>query len=197
MAQWGSWAAACVRCGRNHPGEFRDGQTCGFKCGKAGHFMKKCPKNSQCSWKTGNRAQSLLVAPLDRAAPGGASSSTGEGPNCFYVITSHQEQENTPDVVTFMIKVFTFDFYALLDTWACLSSVTLYVLNKFEILPEKLCYPFYVSTPVGESILDERVYRDWPISINNKNTMADLVEFDMVYYDVILMPSCMLCINRV
>ena len=64
----------------------------------------------------GNKAQSSLVAPLDRAAPRGASSSTSGGANCVYVITSYQEQENTVDVVTVMIKVFTFDFYALLDT---------------------------------------------------------------------------------
>ena len=153
--------------------------------------MKECPKNSQCSWNMGNKAQSSLVAPLDRAAPRGASSSTSGGANCVYVITSYQEQENTVDVVTVMIKVFTFDFYALLDTWECLSIVTLYVLNMFEILPEKVCYPFYVSTPVGESILEERVYPDWPISIYIKNTMADLVEFYMVDYDVILGMECL------
>ena len=48
-----------------------------------------------------------------------------------------------------MIKVFTFDVYALLDPWASLSFMTPYVANKFEILPEKLCEPFYVSKSWG------------------------------------------------
>ena len=40
-----------------------------------------------------------------------------------------------------------------------------------------------VSTPVGKSILAERVYHDCHVSINHKNTMADLVELDLVDFD--------------
>ncbi|WMV07439.1 hypothetical protein MTR67_000824 [Solanum verrucosum] len=58
-----------------------------------------------------------------------------------------------------MIKVFTLDVYALLD------QEQVYLL---------------------ESILAERVYRDCVISINHKNSMADLIELDMVDFDVIL-----------
>ncbi|KAH0669267.1 hypothetical protein KY285_023426 [Solanum tuberosum] len=87
-----------------------------------------------------------------------------------------------------MIKVFAFDVYALLDPSASLSFVTPYVANKFEVIPEKIYEPYCVSTPVGESILAERVYRDYVISINHKDTMADLVELDMVDFDVILVP---------
>ena len=35
-----------------------------------------------------------------------------------------------------------------------------------------------------ESILAEKVYRDCPISINQKNTMDDLERLDMVDFDV-------------
>ncbi|XP_015057648.1 uncharacterized protein LOC107003914 [Solanum pennellii] len=72
------------------------------------------------------------------------------------------------------------------DPGESLSFLTPYVANKFEILPEKFCEPFGVSTLVGQSILEEKVYRDCPISINHKNNMADLVEVDMVDFDVIL-----------
>ena len=85
-----------------------------------------------------------------------------------------------------MIEVFTFDIYALLDLGASLSFVTPYVANQFGIILDKLCEPFCAFTNVGESILTERVYRDCPISINHKNTMADLVELDMVDFDVFL-----------
>ena len=37
----------------------------------------------------------------------------------------------------------------------------------------------------------ERVYRDCPISINHKNTMAYLVELEMVDFDVILGMDCL------
>ncbi|KAG5572875.1 hypothetical protein H5410_062641 [Solanum commersonii] len=72
---------------------------------------------------------------------------------------------DSPDVVTGMIQIFNFDVYALLDPGASLSFVTLYVAMNFDVLPEKLLEPFSVSTPVGESILADRVYRDCTPSI--------------------------------
>ncbi|KAH0764671.1 hypothetical protein KY285_000542 [Solanum tuberosum] len=57
---------------------------------------------------------------------------------------------------------------------------------NFDVLPENLLEPFSVSTPVGESILAEIVYRDCTISVYHKSTMADLVELYMVDFDVIL-----------
>nr|AAT38729.1 Gag-pol protein, putative [Solanum demissum] len=58
--------------------------------------------------------------------------------------------------------------------------------HLFDILPEKLLEPFSVSTLVGEFILAERVYYDCTIFVNHKNTVDDLVELDMVDFDVIL-----------
>ncbi|WMV32686.1 hypothetical protein MTR67_026071 [Solanum verrucosum] len=116
----------------------------------------------------------------------GATSSTGGRTNRLYTITSRHEQENSSNIVTSMIKVFAFDVYALLDPGESLSFVTPYIANKFEVFPKRLFEPFCVSTYVGESILAERVYRDCPVSVNQKSTMADLVELDMVDFDVIL-----------
>ena len=64
--------------------------------------------------------------------------------------------------------------------------MTPHVANQFEILPKNLCDLFRASTLVGEFILAKRVYLDCHVSINYKDTMDDLVEFDMVDYDVIL-----------
>ena len=67
------------------------------------------------------------------------TSGTRGGVNHLFPITSHHEQDNSPDVVTGMIKVFNFDVYSLLDLGASLYLVTPYVSNQFEILHEKLC----------------------------------------------------------
>uniref|UniRef100_M1DMZ6 Gag-pol polyprotein n=1 Tax=Solanum tuberosum TaxID=4113 RepID=M1DMZ6_SOLTU len=54
---------------------------------------------------------SRIPAPPDIIGPRGATSGTCGGANCLYAITTRQKQENSPDVVTGMIKVFTFDVY--------------------------------------------------------------------------------------
>uniref|UniRef100_M1DZA5 Gag-pol protein n=1 Tax=Solanum tuberosum TaxID=4113 RepID=M1DZA5_SOLTU len=100
VAQGGSKPPACAKCGRNHSGICREGSTECFKCGQTGYFMRECPKNKKGNGNGGNRAQSSSVAPPDRATPRGATSGTGGGTNRLYAINSHQEQEDSPDVVT-------------------------------------------------------------------------------------------------
>ncbi|KAG5610219.1 hypothetical protein H5410_021500, partial [Solanum commersonii] len=119
-----------------------------YKCGNVGHISRESPKNRQGNGNGGNRTQYSLMTSVDRVAPRGATLGTYGATNRLYTITSRQEQENLPDVITGIIKVFTFDVYALLDL--------------------------------------ERVYRDCTIYVNHKETMADLVELDMVDFDVII-----------
>ena len=85
------------------------------------------------------------------------------------------------NVVTGMIKVLSFDVYAFLDPGVSLSFVTPYVANEFEVFLRNFVNPFFLSTHVGESILAERVYRDCPVSTNNKITMAELVELHGIF----------------
>ena len=59
-----------------------------------------------------------------------------------------------------MIQVFKFYVYVFLDIGASLSFVTPYVAMNFYVIHEKHSEPFSVSTPVGNDILVERVYRD-------------------------------------
>ncbi|KAH0672886.1 hypothetical protein KY284_023973 [Solanum tuberosum] len=144
MAQGGSKPLACAKCGRSHSGMCCDGST----------------------------AQSSSVAPPDRAVSRGGTLGADGGGNHLFAITSRQEQEDSPNVVT--------------DPGASFSFVTPYVAMNFDVFPENLSEPFSVCTPVGESILAERVYCDCTISVNHKSTMVDLVELDMVDFDVIL-----------
>nr|AAU90308.2 Zinc knuckle family protein [Solanum tuberosum] len=135
MVPRGSKAPACARCGRTHIGKCRDGQTGCFKCGQEGHFLKECPKNRQGSGNLSNRAQASSVAPPYMMVPRGATSSTGGGVNRLYAINSCQEQDDSPDVVTGMIRVFDFVVYVLLDPRASLSFVISYVAMNFDVIP--------------------------------------------------------------
>ena len=88
-------------------------------------------------------------------------------------------------IVTGTLRVFDLDVYALLDPGATLYFVTTYIAIQFNG-PETLSEPFSVSTPVGDPIVARWVYRNFPINISHKVTSADLVELEMVDFDVIL-----------
>ncbi|XP_049389050.1 uncharacterized protein LOC125853410 [Solanum stenotomum] len=98
-------------------GVCRDGSTSCFKCGHNGHFVREFPKNRKGGGNGGggNRDQYSSVTPVDRVAPRAVTSGTGGGENRLYAITSCQKQDNSSNVVTSMIKGFSFDVYALLD----------------------------------------------------------------------------------
>ncbi|XP_070016965.1 uncharacterized protein [Nicotiana sylvestris] len=72
------------------------------------------------------------------------------------------------------------------DSGSTLSYVTPYIAKKFGIEPEKLCEPFEVSTPVGESVIARCIYRGCPVKVHHHLTATDLVELEMVDFDVIM-----------
>ncbi|XP_049399682.1 uncharacterized protein LOC125863689 [Solanum stenotomum] len=137
MVPRGSKPLACAKCGRNHSGICREGSISCFKCGQSGHFMRQCPKNRQGSGNLSSRAQASSVAPPDRMVPRGVTSSMDGGANCLYAINSRQEQQDSPDVVTGMIRVFDFAVFSLLDSRVSLYFEILYVAMNFDVIPEQ------------------------------------------------------------
>ncbi|XP_069150827.1 uncharacterized protein [Solanum lycopersicum] len=105
---------------------------------------------------------------MDNPKPkkGKGTSSPTEKPTCgstmapkknhFYALRSRCEQETSPDVVTGMLKIFSIDGYALLDSGATLSFVTPLVAKKFDILPDILHEHFLMSTPVSEYVVAKK-----------------------------------------
>ena len=92
----------------------------------------------------------------------------------------------SPDVVIGRVWIFNFDAYTLLDPGATLSFVTPYIVVQFSVSPETLFEPFLVSTPVDDLVIAWRVYRNCPITVTQKVISTNLVELEMVNFDVIL-----------
>ena len=57
--------------------------------------------------------------------------------------------------------------------------------TKFGMIPDVLEETFTVSTSVGDFVVAKRVYRSYPISLPNRFTLVDLIEIDMLDFDVI------------
>ncbi|XP_069145474.1 uncharacterized protein [Solanum lycopersicum] len=161
----------CAKCGKRHLGECLVGTGIDFSCENSGHKMRGFPNlNSQ------NKGSFQAQA---------SGSSDDPKKNRFYTLRSRGEQETSPDLVTGMLKVFSPDVYSLLDPGATLSFVTPLVAKNFDILPDILHEPFIVSTPVDESVIAKRVYRNCPIMLPNRVSFVDLVELDMLDFDII------------
>ncbi|XP_070012964.1 uncharacterized protein [Nicotiana sylvestris] len=134
----------------------------------------------------------LGPAPYSASAPaqqgrGAAKSNTvGGGRNRLYALAYRQDTEARGNVVTCMLTIFTFDVYPLIDPGSTLSYVTPYIAKKFGIELEKLCEPFEMSTPVGESVIARCIYRGCLVKVHYRLTVADLVELEMLDFDVIM-----------
>lgn len=56
----------------------------------------------------------------------------------------------------------------------------------FGFDPNCILNPFYVSNPMDDSIMAKGVYRSCVISVHGREILMNLIEWDMVVFDVIL-----------
>ena len=89
-----------------------------------------------------------------------------------------------------MLLVCSTSVYALLDLGCTLSFVTPLLALTFEILPKVLHDPMVVSTPLGENVRTDRVYKDYNIVLSCNTMCAHLVELPMHDFNVILVMDC-------
>lgn len=76
--------------------------------------------------------------------------------NRLYALHAHQDEEDSPNVVTGTLRVFHLDFYALLDPWFILYFGTPTIEVNFGVNPKTLSKLFLESTLVGDQLyLDE------------------------------------------
>ncbi|XP_070014201.1 uncharacterized protein [Nicotiana sylvestris] len=109
----------------------------------------------------------------------------GGQPHLFATLDS-QSAEASAEVITGIILVFSHNAYAIMDPGSTFSYVTPYFVINLGLEPEQLSETFLVSTPVGESVKVTRVYRGCIVSVQGRNTKADLIELEMVDFDVIM-----------
>ncbi|WMV46775.1 hypothetical protein MTR67_040160 [Solanum verrucosum] len=120
----------------------------------------------------------MVVLDSDKSSPLKSGHKIGDFPS----LTAKGRE----DVVTGMLKVFHLDVYALFDPGSTLSFMMPYLSMRFDFSLDVLLDPFYVSTLIGESIVSTRVYRNRLVSFSHRVTCVDVVELDMLDFDVIL-----------
>ena len=142
---------------------------------------------------TGSAAGSSSVRPVGQTPQisagrgrgrGGASTSGATQPR-MYALAGRQDLESSPDVVTGTLSISSRDVYALIDPGSTFSYITPYVAGCIGVKPEPI-KPFEVSTPVGDPVIARQVYKNCVIVICDRQTKADLIELEMLDFDVIM-----------
>ncbi len=85
-----------------------------------------------------------------------------------------------------MLRVFHLDVYALLDPGDTIFFAIPYIAVNLNVSLETVHEPFSVSTPVSNPVISRRVYGKFPFAVSQKFTSTNLVELEMVVFDVIL-----------
>ncbi|XP_019257726.1 PREDICTED: uncharacterized protein LOC109235937 [Nicotiana attenuata] len=109
----------------------------------------------------------------------------GRQPRLFATL-DRQSAEASAEVITGILLVCSHNAYAIMDPGSTFSYVTPYFAINLGLEPEQLSEPFLVSTPVDDLMKVTRVYRGCIVSVQGRNTEADLIELEMVDFDVIM-----------
>ncbi|XP_009773629.1 uncharacterized protein [Nicotiana sylvestris] len=146
----------CDRSGRNHFGPCRQGSDACYACGQSGHIMRHCPMTSgggmaqptASAWAFSSSVRPLRQSMQTSAGRDrgrfGASGSRGQQ-NRIYALSSRQDLESSPDVVTGILSIFSIDMYALIDPGSTLSYISPFVASKWDREPELLHKSFEVK----------------------------------------------------
>ncbi|XP_069144625.1 uncharacterized protein [Solanum lycopersicum] len=149
-----------------------------FECGDMGHFVRDCPRTRRGGLPQGSQASTSRAA--QPPARGGAQNGRGGS------LSGRPEAEASDAVITGIIPVCHRSATVLFDPGSTYSYVSTYFSPSLDILCESLNLSIRVSTPVGDSVVVDRVYRLCTVTLMGYETHADLKVLDMIDFDVIL-----------
>ncbi|XP_070046708.1 uncharacterized protein [Nicotiana tomentosiformis] len=107
-------------------------------------------------------------------------------PARFYAFLARPDVVASDSVITGTIYVYRRDASVLFDpgsTYSYVSSLFAYFL---DIPRESLGTPIYVSTPMGDSVIVDRIHRSCMVTFYGYETRANLLLLDMTEFEVIL-----------
>ncbi|XP_069145670.1 uncharacterized protein [Solanum lycopersicum] len=178
-----------------------------FECGDMGHFVRDCPRTRRGGLLQDSQASTSRAAqppardgaqngrggshsgrdgsPSVRGGGRGGSQSNGGRSHC-YAFPGRLEAEASDAVITGIIPVCHRSAIVLFDPGSTYSYVSTNFAPSLDILCESLYLPIRVSTPVGDSVVVDQVYRLCSVTLMGYDTHANLKVLEMIYFDVIL-----------
>ena len=106
-------------------------------------------------------------------------------PTRAYAMKAHEDQD-APEVITGIFSLYDIEMHALIDpSFTHLSICTEHVFVRMPLV-EQLPYDMHVTSPLGHSANVNRVYKNCPIVINDREFPDDLIVFLFREFDLIL-----------
>ncbi|XP_073030654.1 uncharacterized protein [Primulina eburnea] len=159
----GKW---CDTCKQYHNGGcYRKSGAC-FKCGQVGHRIKECPENKEKGAGPRKQNENKTNARV-------------------YAITQ-EEADNTNEVVACTILLHVIPAYTLFDCGVTHSFVSRRFAKKLKLEHDILSEPLRVATPARKTTETHKVYRNCKICISNQTFEVELIQLNMVEFDIIL-----------
>ncbi|KAA3473695.1 ATP-dependent zinc metalloprotease FtsH [Gossypium australe] len=175
-----------------------------FRCGSKDHMIKDCPMRPE-----GNKpvAQNVNQAgrggqqPQRGRGPNGRGNGTGRGrgtpgrgannntearqPSLVYAVR-RREEGDAPDVITDMFLIFGKPYFALIDVGSTHSYVACRVVETLDIVSELSDREMTVVSPLGQTVVVNKIFRKVPLEIQGIVFAADLMELPFGEFDLIL-----------
>ncbi|KAA3483680.1 ATP-dependent zinc metalloprotease FtsH [Gossypium australe] len=186
----------CNQCGKSHWGGCWTGGKGCFECGSLEHRVRDCPRRlARIQSESQGRNQFRGNGPppqrgrgngrggngsgRGRGAPGrGAGSSEARQPGLVYA-ARRREEGDAPDVITGTFLIFGTPYTALID-------VASSIVETMDLDSEISSRQMTVISPLGHSVVVDKLFREVPLELQGVVFTADLMELPFGEFDLIL-----------
>ncbi|XP_070020236.1 uncharacterized protein [Nicotiana sylvestris] len=117
---------------------------------------------------------------------GGSGCPRGGGQARYYALPARTKAVAFKSVIIGIVPICQRDASALFDLGSTYSYMSFYFTPHLGVSQDSLSSLVYVSTPVGDSLVVNHVYRSCLINLSGFDTRADLLLLIMVDFDIIL-----------
>ena len=96
------------------------------------------------------------------------------------------KDQDAPEVVAGIFFLYNIEMHVLIDPGSTHSYVCIeHVFDKIPAM-EQLAYDMHVTSPLGHNVSVNNVYRNYPIVIQAREFLADLITLPFREFDLIL-----------
>ena len=97
-----------------------------------------------------------------------------------------REDPDIPGIIAGTFTIFDIDLYALIDPGSTHSYICMEQMSDKLPTVELLAYDLIVTSPMGHSVRVNRVYKNYPLLVHDREFSVDLITLPFHEFDLIL-----------